>query len=102
MVTTPNQNKKKKGCVPGSAKRSKDSTTSDTKNEDNFKTIIDGEVITMAEDLRSMSEIDENDPHVKKWLLDKEAKWRKRSSHRTREEADQIFAQKLAESKKSI
>ena len=101
MATTTNPKKKKKGFERGSVKQLKGNTTSDTKNEDSLATIVDGEVITMEKDLISMSEINENDPHIKKWLLEKEAKWRKRSSHRTREEADQIFAQKLAESKKS-
>ena len=101
MAIIINQKKKRKEFAHGLEKLLKGNPISTIKSgrKDKYTTVIDGEVIRMAPDLVNLTDIDENDPHLRQWILETEANWRKRSSHRTSEEAQSIIDKKLLEIK---
>ena len=90
MDTTVDPKRKKKGSAHGLEKSSRAKLTIDIKNDERFVTMINGEVIMMAEDLVNLPEADYDDPFIQKMIKEDLNQREKKFGRLTTEDVEEI------------
>lgn len=99
MDTIQEANKKRKRLESGLEKSSPVRPITDSKkdelSEDEIE--VNGKIIKMADDLKSLPEIDYQDPKIKKQLEQEDAEFCKRHPNLTYEEAERMINKRINE-----
>lgn len=92
-----NPSKKRKESEHGSEKSIQGNRTGASKKrrlaDDEIE--VNGEIIKMAEDLKDLPEIDYDDPEVKEWMAEEQARSIRLYGRMTSEEVEYMYARRL-------